>query len=220
MRLIFLSGLSGSGKSVALHVLEDLDFYCIDNIPAALLQAFISHTVRSSSNVYQRTAIGIDARNPDADIATVPTLIDELKRSGINCELLFLVANDEELLRRFAETRRKHPLSRPDHSLHEAIALERRVLEPVINAADLVIDTSRLSVHELRELINRRVGKRPRDRMSVLFESFGFKHGIPGDADFVFDARSLPNPYWEPALRPLTGRDEAVVRFLSGSDQG
>ncbi|HEX4023797.1 MAG TPA: RNase adapter RapZ [Steroidobacteraceae bacterium] len=215
MRLIFLSGLSGSGKSVALHVLEDLDFYCIDNIPAALLQAFISHTVRAGSNVYQRTAIGIDARNPDADIGTVPTLIDELKRSGINCELLFLVANDEELLRRFAETRRKHPLSRQDHGLHEAIALERRLLEPVINAADLVIDTSRLSVHELRELINRRIGKRPRDRMSMLFESFGFKQGIPGDADFVFDARALPNPYWEPALRPLTGRDEAVVRFLS-----
>lgn len=215
MRLIFLSGLSGSGKSVALHVLEDLDYYCVDNIPAALLQAFISHTVRSGSDVYQRTAIGIDARNPDTDIATVPRLIDELKRSGINCELLFLVANDEELLRRFAETRRKHPLSRQDHGLHDAIALERRVLEPVINAADLVIDTSRLSVHELRELINRRIGKRPRDRMSVLFESFGFKHGIPGDADFVFDARALPNPYWEPALRPLTGRDEAVVRFLS-----
>jgi len=215
MRLIFLSGLSGSGKSVALHVLEDLDFYCIDNIPAALLQSFISHTVRSGSDVYQRTAIGIDARNPDTDIATVPALIDDLERSGINCELLFLVANDEELLRRFAETRRKHPLSRQDHGLHEAITLERRLLEPVINAADLVIDTSRLSVHELRELINRRIGKRPREGMSVLFESFGFKQGIPGDADFVFDARALPNPYWEPALRALTGRDEAVVRFLS-----
>jgi UPF0042 nucleotide-binding protein len=214
MRLIFLSGLSGSGKSVALHMLEDLDFYCIDNIPAALLKPFISHTVRSGSAVYQRTAIGIDARNPDAEIATVPMLLDELKRSGISCELVFLVTGDEELLRRFAETRRKHPLSRAGESLHEAIAGERRLLEPLLNAADLVVDTSRMSVHELRELINRRVGKRPRDRMSVLFESFGFKHGIPGDADFVFDARSLPNPYWEPALRALTGRDEAVVRFL------
>ena len=112
VRLIFLSGLSGSGKSVALHMLEDLDFYCIDNIPAALLKPFISHTVRSASTVYQRTAIGIDARNPEAEIATVPTLLDELKRSGIECELVFLVASDEELLRRFAETRRKHPLSR------------------------------------------------------------------------------------------------------------
>ena len=195
-------------------MLEDLDFYCIDNIPAALLQTFISHTVRSGAPVYQRTAVGIDARNPDADIATVPMLLDELKRSGIRCELLFLVASDDELLRRFAETRRKHPLSRQGESLHDAIALERTLLEPVVNAADLIIDTSRMGVHELRELINRRVGKRPRDRMSVLFESFGFKHGIPGDADFVFDARSLPNPYWEPNLRALTGRDEPVVHFL------
>ena len=214
MRLIFLSGLSGSGKSVALHMLEDLDFYCIDNIPAALLQSFISHTVRSGAAVYQRTAVGIDARNPDADLATVPMLLDELKRSGIRCELLFLVTSDEELLRRYAETRRKHPLSRQGENLHDAIAMERALLEPVVNAADLVIDTSRMGVHELRELINRRVGTRPRDRMSVLFESFGFKYGIPGDADFVFDARSLPNPYWEPSLRALTGRDEAVVRFL------
>ncbi len=214
MRLIFLSGLSGSGKSVALHMLEDLDFYCIDNIPAALLQTFISHTVRSGAAVYQRTAIGIDARNPDADIATVPMLLDELKRSGIRCELVFLVASDEELLRRYAETRRKHPLSRQGENLHEAIGMERALLEPVVNAADLVIDTSRMGVHELRELINRRVGTRPRDRMSLLFESFGFKYGIPGDADFVFDARSLPNPYWEPSLRALTGRDEPVVHFL------
>ena len=214
MRLIFVSGLSGSGKSVALHMLEDLDFYCIDNLPAALLRQFISHTVRGDSNLYQRTAIGIDARNPGGEISTVPMLLDELKRSGIQCELIFLVASDEELLRRFADTRRKHPLSRPGRSLHEAIAGERNLLEPLAQAADLVVDTSRMGVHELRELVNRRVGKRPRDRMSVLFESFGFKHGIPGDADFVFDARSLPNPYWEPTLRPLNGRDDAVVRFL------
>ena len=186
VRLIFLSGLSGSGKSVALHMLEDLDFYCVDNIPAALLKPFISHTVRSSSTVYQRTAIGIDARNPDDEIATVPMLLDELKRSGIQCELVFLVASDEELLRRFAETRRKHPLSRHGENLHEAIAIERGLLEPLVNAADLVVDTSRMGVHDLRELIDRRVGRRPRDRMAVLLESFGFKHGIPGDADFVF----------------------------------
>jgi UPF0042 nucleotide-binding protein len=214
VRLIFLSGLSGSGKSVALHMLEDLDFYCVDNIPAALLRSFISHTVRSGSPVYQRTAIGIDARNPDEEIGTVPTLLDELKRSGIQCELVFLVASDEELLRRFAETRRKHPLSRHGENLHEAIAIERALLEPVINAADLLIDTSRMGVHELRELINRRVGKRPRDRMSVLCESFGYKYGIPGDADFVFDARSLPNPYWDPNLRPLTGHDAPVAAYL------
>src|SRR5580704_18022520 len=199
-------------------MLEDLDFYCVDNIPAALLKAFISHTVRNDSTVYQRTAIGIDARNPGAEISTVPTLLDELKRSGVQCELVFLVASDEELLRRFAETRRKHPLSRQGESLHEAIAGERDLLEPLIQAADLVVDTSGMGVHELRELIDRRVGRRPRDRMSVLFESFGFKHGIPGDADFVFDARSLPNPYWEPSLRSLTGSDAEVIRFLEAHE--
>ncbi len=214
MRLIFVSGLSGSGKSVALHMLEDLEFYCVDNIPAALLKAFISHTVRGNSQVYRRTAVGIDARNPGGEISTVPTLLDELKRSGMQCELVFLVAGDEELLRRFAETRRKHPLSRKGSSLHEAIAEERKLLEPLAQAADVVVDTSRMGVHDLRDLINRRVGQRPRDRMSLQFESFGFKYGIPGDADFVFDARSLPNPYWEPSLRPLTGRDDAVIRFL------
>jgi UPF0042 nucleotide-binding protein len=214
VRLIIVSGLSGAGKSVALHMLEDLGYYCIDNIPAALLKPFISHTVRSGEKTYERTAVGLDARNTDAEIASVPTLVDELKRSGIDCEVLYLVANDEELLRRFAETRRAHPLSRQGESLREAIATEHRLLEPVLNHADLVVDTSRMGVHGLRDLIYRRLDDRAGDRLSLLVESFGFKHGIPGDADFVFDARSLPNPYWESALRPLTGRDPAVVHFL------
>ena len=214
MRLVFVSGLSGSGKSVALHMLEDLDFYCVDNIPAALLKPFISHTVQSNDPVYRRTAVGIDARNTAAEIATVPQLIDELKRSGIQCELIYLVASDDELLRRFAETRRKHPLSRQGESLREAIAIERTLLEPIINAADLTIDTSRIGVHDLRELMRRRVENRAHARMSIQFEPFGFKHGIPGDADFVFDARTLPNPYWDAALRGLTGQDTDVVRFL------
>jgi RNase adapter protein RapZ len=214
MRIIVVSGLSGSGKSVALHMLEDLGYYCIDNIPAALLKPFISHTVRSSEIAYERTAIGLDARNTPAEIATVPRLVDELKRSGIHCEILFLVANDEELLRRFAETRRKHPMSRDNAALPEAIALERRLLEPIVNAADLVIDTSRIGVHELRDIVHRRVEQRTLGRLSITFESFGFKHGLPGDADFVFDARSLPNPYWEPTLRNLSGRDAEVIRFL------
>ncbi len=214
MRLIIVSGLSGAGKSVALHMLEDLGYYCIDNIPAALLKPFISHTVRSGEKTYERTAVGLDARNTDAEIASVPKLVDELKRSGIDCEVLYLVANDDELLRRFAETRRVHPLSRQGESLREAIATEHRLLEPVLNHADLVVDTSRMGVHGLRDLIYRRLDNRARDRLSLLVESFGFKHGIPGDADFVFDARSLPNPYWESALRPLTGRDPAVIKFL------
>src|SRR5712672_3447402 len=204
MQLIILSGLSGAGKSVALHMLEDLGYYCIDNIPAALLKAFISHTLRSGEKVYERTAIGLDARNTDAEIASVPTLVDELRRGGIECEILFLVAAEEELLRRFAETRRAHPLSRQGESLRD----------PIANHADQVIDTSRLGVHDLRDLINRRADPRERGRLSLLFESFGFKYGIPGDADFVFDARSLPNPYWDKSLRPLNGRDPPVIRFL------
>jgi len=214
VRILILSGLSGSGKSVALHMLEDLSFYCIDNIPAALLKPFISFTVRSQELTYERTAVGLDARNTAAEIATVPQLIDELRRSGIHCEVIFLVASDEELLRRFAETRRKHPMSRSDVDLREAMALERQLLEPIINAADLVIDTSKMGVHALRDIIQQRVEQRAAGRLSITFESFGFKHGIPGDADFVFDARSLPNPYWEPSLRNLTGRDPEVISFL------
>lgn len=215
MRLILVSGLSGSGKSVALHMLEDLDYYCVDNIPAALLKGFVSHTLRSSENQYQRVAVGLDARNTRAEIATVPALISDLKSSGIPCETLFLTASDDALLRRFAETRRKHPLSTAHEGLHEAIAQERDLLDPVVQAADLIIDTSHTGVHELRDLIRHRVERRKQGRLSILFESFGFKYGIPGDADFVFDARSLPNPYWEPALRPLTGRDPEVARYLA-----
>jgi RNase adapter protein RapZ len=214
VRIIILSGLSGSGKSVALHMLEDLGFYCIDNIPAALLKPFISHTVRSPELTYERTAIGLDARNTAAEIATVPQLVDELRRSGIHCEVIFLVTSDEELLRRFAETRRKHPMSHNNIDLREAMALERQLLEPIVDGADFVIDTSRMGVHTLREIIHQRVEQRAANRLSIMFESFGFKHGIPGDADFVFDARSLPNPYWEPTLRDLTGRDPEVIRFL------
>jgi len=214
VQIIILSGLSGAGKSVALHMLEDLGYYCIDNMPAALLKPFIAHTVRSSEKIYARTAISLDARNSDAEISSVPMLTDELKRSGIDCEVLFLTAEDDELLRRFAETRRAHPLSRQGETLREAIASERRLLEPIAHVADQVIDTSRMGVHQLRDLVGRRVDPRAPERLSLQFESFGFKHGIPGDADFVFDARSLPNPYWESALRPLTGLDPAVARFL------
>jgi RNase adapter protein RapZ len=214
MRIIVVSGLSGSGKSVALHMLEDLGFYCIDNLPAALLKPFISHTVRSAESTYTRSAIGLDARNTAHEIATVPQLVEELERGGIQCEVLFLVANDEELLRRFAETRRTHPMGRERLSLQEAIDTERRLLEPIAHAADLIIDTSRMGVHELRQVVRLRVEQRASARLSLTIESFGYKHGIPGDADFVFDARSLPNPYWEPALRELTGRDPEVIRYL------
>lgn len=215
MRLIVVSGLSGSGKSVALHMLEDLDWYCVDNIPAALLKSFVSHTLRSADQRYQRVAVGLDARNTPEEIATVPALLAELRSAGLPSELLFVTASDEALLRRYAETRRKHPLSRGGEALREAIELERELLDPVVQAATMVIDTSNTGVHELREMVRARVERRSHQRLSLLFQSFGFKHGIPGDADYVFDARSLPNPYWEPTLRPLTGRDPEVARYLA-----
>jgi UPF0042 nucleotide-binding protein len=215
MRLIIVSGLSGSGKSVALHLLEDIDFYCVDNIPAALLKPFISHTIRGTDDVYPRTAVGLDARNRPNEIETIPLLVGELRRSGISCEVLYLHASDEVLLKRYAETRRKHPLVSGEVSLREAIASERRLLEPITAAADLVLDTSHMGVHALRERIRERIDRRLEGRLALMFESFGYKHGIPGDADFVFDVRSLPNPYWEHSLRRLTGRDAAVVEYLA-----
>jgi UPF0042 nucleotide-binding protein len=219
MRLILVSGLSGSGKSVALNMLEDLDYYCVDNIPAALLKSFVSHTLKSAESQYQQVAVGLDARNTRAEIATVPAVLAELRAAGIACELLFLTSSDEALLRRYAETRRKHPLSREGEGLHEAIQLERDLLDPVVQAADVVIDSSRTGVHELRELVRDHVERGRQARLSILFLSFGFKNGIPGDADFVFDARSLPNPYWELSLRELDGRDAPVARYLEASGQ-
>jgi UPF0042 nucleotide-binding protein len=219
MRLIIVSGLSGSGKSVALAMLEDLDYYCVDNIPAGLLPGFIAYTVRTSEVAFRNTAVGVDARNRPEDLADVPRLVAELRRSGIGCEVLFLRAQNDKLLERFSETRRRHPLSRSGLGLQEALEQEQRLLAPLANAADLMIDTTRLSVHELRELIRERVVERKSGGPSLLFQSFAYRHGVPDDADFVFDARALPNPYWESSLRELTGRDEAVARFMAGYDE-
>ncbi len=219
MRLIIVSGLSGSGKSVALNMLEDLGYYCVDNIPAGLLPAFIAYTVRTSEPSYRLTAVGVDARNRPEDLADVPRLVAELRRSGIGCELLFLRAGNDVLLKRFSETRRRHPLSREGLGLQEALEQEQRLLAPVATAADLTVDTSSLSMHELRDMIRERVVERPAAGPSLLFESFAYRNGVPDDADFVFDARSLPNPYWEPALRDFTGRDEPVRQFLGRQEE-
>jgi UPF0042 nucleotide-binding protein len=218
VRLIIVSGLSGSGKSVALAMLEDLEFYCVDNIPAGLLPGFIAYTVRTSEPAYRNTAVGVDARNRPEDLADVPRLVAELRRSGIACDVLFLRADNDTLLKRFSETRRRHPLSRSGLGLQEALEQEERLLVPVANAADLAVDTSRLSVHELRELIRERVVER-KTGPSLLFQSFAYRHGVPDDADFVFDARALPNPYWEAELRDCTGRDEAVAQFMAKHDE-
>jgi RNase adapter protein RapZ len=218
MRLLIVSGLSGSGKSVALHMLEDLDFYCVDNIPAALLKPLIAHNVVGDQSTFARTAVGLDARNRPNEIATVPDLVAELRRGGTNCDVLYLHASEEVLLKRYAETRRKHPLVADGIGLREAIAAERQLLEPITLAADLIIDTSHMGVHALRELVRERIERRRTGRLSVMFESFGYKHGIPGDADFVFDVRSLPNPYWEHHLRGLNGCDAEVGQYLESHD--
>ena len=219
MRLIIVSGLSGSGKSVALHVLEDVGYYCIDNIPAALLQAVIGEVTKGTGPEAQMLAVGVDARNRPNDIEALPGLLDELRGQGIETELLFLQASDEVLLKRYRDSRRRHPLATRGTALHVAIAKERDVLSTIINAADLVIDTSSTSIYELADAIRERVERRKAKTLSVLIESFGFREGIPADADFVFDLRSLPNPYWTVDLRGLTGLDEEVAAFLDGQER-
>jgi UPF0042 nucleotide-binding protein len=219
VRLIIVSGLSGSGKSVALNALEDLGFYCVDNIPASLLGVFVEDLLKRRDTAYENVAVGLDARNRPADIDTVPRIAAELVPKGIGCEIIFLQAEDDILLSRFSETRRKHPLSSAGVSLRDAIARERQLLGSVINSADLIIDTTRTTVYELRDWMSSRVARREATALSILIESFGYKHGLPADADFVFDVRCLPNPYWEPRLRNLNGRDSAVIEFLGQHDE-
>jgi len=219
MRLVIISGFSGSGKSVALHALEDLGFYCIDNIPAGLLNTFVEHMLKRRDSVFENVGVGLDARNRPDDIDQVPELVRTLRKSGISCDLIFLQADDEVLMSRFSETRRKHPLSLQGAGLRDAIARERELLGSIINAADLFIDTSETSAHALRERIRQRIGEREAHKLSILVESFGYKHGLPADADFVFDVRCLPNPFWDLKLRPLTGKDEPVRAFLQAEPE-
>jgi UPF0042 nucleotide-binding protein len=217
-RLIVVSGLSGSGKSVALHVLEDLGYYCIDNLPAALLKSAVTQLTDGEDSTDNFVAVGIDARNRRSDLATLPGLVAEFRSHDYLTDVLFLQADDDILLKRYSETRRRHPLAESGSELLSAIRNEREMLSEVINTADLIIDTSRTSVYELSDIIHERVDQRPRHSMSVLIESFGFKHGIPPDADFVFDLRCLPNPYWTVELRGLTGLDDEVAGFLDSHE--
>lgn len=215
MRIIIVSGLSGSGKSIALQTLEDLDYYCVDNLPIELLKPFAREILSRKSGLLQTIAVGIDARNFRDELERFPEILADLRRNGLAIEILFLQAADEALLKRYSETRRKHPLSLEGVPLMEAIRWERRLLEPMAAHADLIIDTSHTNVHELRQLVRSRLHDTPPGQLSILFESFAFKHGVPADADFVFDVRCLPNPHWEPQLRPLTGLDDKVVDFLT-----
>jgi UPF0042 nucleotide-binding protein len=212
--MIIVSGLSGSGKSIALETLEDLHFYCVDNLPVKLLKPFAQEILAREDRLFRNTAVGIDARNFLDELQHFPSILADLRASGLAVEILYLQAADEILLKRYSETRRKHPLSVEGIPLLDAIRQERRLLEQIATHADLNIDTSHTNIHELRELVRSRLYDTPQGSVSILFESFGFKNGIPGDADFVFDVRCLPNPHWEPQLRHLTGRDDAVIEFL------
>ncbi len=213
VRLVIISGLSGSGKSVALHTLEDAGYYCIDNLPVKLLTDFAGYALTSGHRTGDRFGVGIDARNPPEDLQSLPDTLPQLRAGGVDSELIFLYADETTLVRRFSETRRRHPLADDDHTLADALKLERELLGPLREEAHWVLDTTHTSVHNLRSLVFERLAGEPAT-LSILVESFGYKHGVPTDADYVFDARCLPNPHWEPQLRPHTGRDAPVRGFL------
>lgn len=212
-RIVVVSGLSGSGKSVALNTLEDLDYNCVDNLPADLLPDFI-RSVSTSGIGHPRLAVGIDVRNRGNDLSELPGWLSAVAGLGYDYQLVFFDTRDEVLLKRYSETRRRHPLSHTGLALADAILLERQVMRPVLSLADRVIDTSDINVHQLRKLILTELGLDQTPGLSLLFESFAYKRGLPADADFVFDARMLPNPHWDARLRPLSGRDPAIHEWL------
>lgn len=211
MNLIIISGRSGSGKSIALRALEDLGYYCVDNIPVSLLPT-LTHTLADEN---EKVAVSIDVRNIPKMANEVSEIVDFLPDIW-EVTILYLDASDDVLIKRYSETRRLHPLFKLNKSLSESIEAEREILVPVSEKADLHINTDNLSLHELSELIRERVLGKKSTNLVIVFESFGFKYGIPKDADYVFDARFLPNPHWEPDLKPLTGLDGPVQVFLGG----
>lgn len=215
MNLVVISGRSGSGKTTALHVLEDIGYYCVDNLPVTLLRDLMSELATRSSPKIEEAAIGIDARNSVTQLEKLPNVLRELTADGVESQVIYLDAGDETLVKRFSETRRKHPISNDTNTLKEAIDREREMLNPVAASASLIIDTSNLTLHELRDQIKIRVAN-SQEGMAILFQSFGFKNGIPSDADLVFDVRCLPNPHWVTLLRSQTGLDEGVQKFLQG----
>ena len=216
-RFLIVSGLSGAGKSIALHALEDAGFYCVDNLPVGILQTFARFIGAQEQPHFLKVAVGIDARNQPSALASLPAVLDGLAGETARTELIFVDASDETLLRRFSETRRKHPLSSEEVPLADAIALERSLLDALAMRADIRIDTTRTNVHEFRAEIRELITKRPPGTLALQFQSFGFKHGVPSDADFVFDVRCLPNPYWDAQLRDLSGRDAPVCDFLEAA---
>jgi UPF0042 nucleotide-binding protein len=211
-KLILVTGLSGGGKSTALRALEDLGYYCVDNLPAALLPDFVKQ-VKSDTSRYSITALGVDARSTDKDLAEIPGWLEELATSGLASQLLFLTADSKAIIKRFSETRRRHPLTSETMSLPQAIAKESDLLSILQAEADWVIDTSDTNIHQLRRQVWKCAGTE-NETMTVVLESFAFKRGVPQDVDFIFDARILPNPYWIEDLRELNGKDKVVREWL------
>ena len=214
MRLIIVSGRSGSGKSTALDVLEDNGFYCIDNLPAGLLPELAERTLLHTESLLPQVAVSIDARNLPSQLRRFPALLDEVRARHIKCDVIYLDADEETLLKRFSETRRRHPLTNESRSLAEAIADESSLLGPIIDLADLKIDTTHLNLYQLRDTLKLRLLNQPEPGTAFLIESFGFKRRMPVDAHHVFDVRCLPNPYWKPDLRDYSGLDQPVVDYL------
>lgn len=214
MKLIIISGLSGSGKTVALHTLEDEGFYCVDNLPLGLLPGFTEQLTSQQMQIYDLIAVGIDARSGASDLRRFNEIVQSVKNNAIEVEVIYFQAELNELIKRFSDTRRRHPLTRKGIPLAEAIDIERNLLSPIAYDADLCLDTTTTNVHQLRALIKDRIISRPNQELSILIQSFGFKHSLPTDSDFVFDVRCLPNPHWEPKLRPLTGQDIEVQDFF------
>lgn len=215
MKLIVISGRSGAGKGTALNSLEDLGFFCIDNLPAGLIPDLVARTLASGADVERHIAVSVDARNFPTQLQQLPGILEQLPPDQVDCEIIFLDADNNALLRRFSETRRRHPLASSDVGLVDALEQERELLDPIATRADLSIDTTELTVHQLREMVRSRIAHASH-QMSLMFESFGFKYGVPTDVDLVFDVRCLPNPHWEPELKPLTGQDAPVIEFLEG----
>lgn len=211
--LVIVSGMSGSGKSVALRTFEDLGFFCVDNLPADLLPQFVASVVGIDAGAPSKLAVSIDVRNR-RDLSNIPEWLSAVGALGFDPRLVFFDASDEALLKRYADTRRRHPLSHLGLGLADAISLERQVLKPLRTLADAIVDTSTLNVHQLRRQVITEFGIGGDASMSLLFESFAYRRGVPADADFVFDARALPNPHWDPVLRPLSGRDQAIRDYL------
>jgi RNase adapter protein RapZ len=218
MKLTIISGRSGSGKSTVLHILEDRGYYCIDNLPASLLPALADRISNDDTNL-PNVAVSIDARNISADLQQAPEIISELQARELPTEIIFLDANSQTLLKRFSESRRKHPLSNESTDLYEAIDIESALLKSISMMANFVIDTSNMSLHQLRDLVKNRLLENNETRMALLFQSFGFKNGVPVDADLVYDVRCLPNPYWDIALRSLTGLHIDVAKFLDSQEE-